>query len=91
MAVSLGLGPLLVAFLDLGPWMVASLDLHGFKFESSFPLSRFHQGCRVTHGVTAVGSHVPGEDGHDGDDSDGDGDGDDNSTNLVIMSLLHAE
>ena len=84
MAVSLGLGPLLVAFLDLGPWMVASLDLHGFKFESSFPLSRFHKGCRVAHGVTAVGSHVPGEDGHDGD-------GDDNSTNLVIMSLLHAE
>jgi len=60
MAVSLGLGPLLVAFLDLGPWMVASLDLHGFKFESSFPLSRFHQGCRVAHGVTTVGSHVPG-------------------------------
>ena len=89
MAVSLDLGPLLVAFIDLGPWMVASLDLHGFKFESSFPLSRFHQGCRVAHGVTAVGSHVPGEDGHDGGDSDGDGD--DDSTNLVIMSLLHAE
>ena len=79
MAVSLGLGPLLVAFLDL----------HGFKFESSFPLSRFHKGCRVAHGVTAVGSHVPGEDGHDGGDSDGDGD--DDLTNLVIMSLLHAE
>ena len=94
MAVTLDLGPLLVAFLYLGPWMVAFLDLHGFKFESSFPLSRFHKGCRVAHGVTTVGSHVPGEDGHDGDDSDGDdgdGDGDDNLTNLVIMSLLHAE